>query len=273
MNYFKTFLFILCLLAVLFISFVHTLIHPELSLSIFYIFPISIAAWFIGMWAGILLSLFSALGWLISDILFISSSTVSLILYYNESFRFIVFLFIVFIVSKLHLLYETQKELSITDQLTGIINRRGFIILAKTELERSRRYRKPLSVLYFDLDNFKTVNDNFGHAVGDELLGKVVKTVKDNIRTFDIFSRLGGDEFIILLPETGAESARSVADKLKNVVYEKMKYYNWPVSISIGLAIYNKLPINVDELIKMSDQLMYTAKHEGKNNVKSEVFD
>jgi len=272
MNYFKTILFILCLLAVLFISFVHTLIHPELSLSIFYLFPISIVAWFIGMWAGILLSLISAVGWLISDILFISSSTVSLIPYYNESFRFIVFLFIVFIISKLHLLYETQKELSVTDQLTGIINRRGFIILANTELERSRRFSKPLSILYIDLDNFKVVNDNFGHDVGDKLLYQVVKTIKNNIRSFDIFSRLGGDEFIILLPETGAKSARSVADKLKKVVFEKMKYYNWPVTISVGLAIYNKSPDTVEELIKVSDQLMYFAKQDGKNSVKSEVF-
>lgn len=272
MNYFKTILFIICFLTVLFISFVHTLIHPELSLSIFYLFPISIAAWFIGRWAGYLFSLISAITWLIADILLINPSTDSLLPYFNESFRFLVFLFIVFIVSKLHLLYETQKELSITDQLTGILNRRGFIKFANTEIERSRRFSKPLSILYIDLDNFKTVNDNFGHDVGDKLLCKVVKTIKGNIRSFDIFSRLGGDEFIILLPETGQESACSVADKLKKVVFEKMNYFNWPVSVSVGLAIYNKLPDTVEELIKMSDQLMYAAKQEGKNSVKSEVF-
>jgi len=272
MKYFKTILFIICFLAVLFISFVHTLIHPALSLSIFYLCPISLAAWLIGRWAGYSLSLISAIAWLIVDIQFLNSSIDSLLPYFNESFRFFVFLFIVFIISKLHFLYKTQKELSITDQLTGIINRRGFIILANTELERSRRFNKPLSILYIDLDNFKTVNDNFGHDVGDKLLCRVVKTIKDNIRSFDIFSRLGGDEFIILLPETSPESARSVADKLKNVVYKKMKYYNWPVSISIGLAIYKKQPDTVEELIKISDQLMYAAKQEGKNRIKSEVF-
>ena len=124
----------------------------------------------------------------------------------------------------------------------------------------------------FDLENFKTVNDRFGHSTGDALLCLVVETIQKNIRATDTLARLGGDEFTILLPETGAESAQVVTHKIQNLVSEVMQRNGWPVTLSMGVVTFISPPTTVDEMLRLCDALMYGAENGGKNTIKYKVF-
>ena len=140
------------------------------------------------------------------------------------------------------------------------------------EINRARRYDHPFTVVSIDLDNFKTVNDCFGHSTGDILLRLVARTIQQNIRVTDTVARLGGDEFAILLPETGRNVAEAILRKVQNINLDIMRRHGWPVTFSIGVATFTSPPSAVDETLRISDQLMYSAKNSGKNSIQYEVF-
>jgi diguanylate cyclase (GGDEF)-like protein len=245
---------------------------PELFVSIFYLIPIFLVTWFTERWIGIMVSIASALVWLLAD--FTSGHTYShpAIPYWNMSVRLGTFLVITFLLSTLKHTLEQEKELARTDPLTGIANRRYFIELANAEINRARRYKHPFTVVHIDLDNFKTVNDRFGHSAGDALLRLVCSTIRNNIRATDIVARFGGDEFVILLPETGPEPAGVITDKIQKISLNLMQKNQWPVTMSLGVVTFIQPPSTVDEMLKISDGLMYGAKNNGKNTIRYEVL-
>jgi diguanylate cyclase (GGDEF)-like protein len=116
------------------------------------------------------------------------------------------------------------------------------------------------------------VNDRFGHSGGDALLRLVVSTIRDNIRATDIVARLGGDEFVIPLPETGPEPAGVITDKIQKISLDLMQKNQWPVTLSLGVVTFIQPPPTVDEMLKISDHLMYAAKKNGKNMARYELF-
>jgi diguanylate cyclase (GGDEF)-like protein len=182
------------------------------------------------------------------------------------------FFILTFILSTLKNTLRQEKEYSRTDFLTGTRNRRYFIELLKMEIHRARRYDRPFTVVCIDLDNFKTVNDCFGHSTGDILLRLVAHTLQQNIRATDTVARLGGDEFAILLPETGRDVAEAILQKVQKINLEIMHRHGWPVTLSIGVVTFTSPPSAVDETLRISDQLMYSAKNSGKNGIQYEVF-
>ncbi len=196
----------------------------------------------------------------------------AIIPYLNETFRLLVFLVITFIIHKLRTALENQKELAGTDPLTSVTNRRAFYDLANLEFKKARRYQTPISFLYLDIDNFKMINDHFGHPVGDQLLRSVANTIENNIRAIDLIVRFGGDEFGILLAETGAESATRVVGKLKNTLLELVRDNEWPVTFSIGVVTFISPPGSIDEMIDAADAQMYFAKQNGKNRTRYKVI-
>ena len=256
---------------VLVIGVIRYLTGPELALSLFFLFPIALVTWQVGRWAGILISIASTLSWLVADLLMLGSFSNAFIPYLNETFRLIVFLIIALTIFELRTALENQRELAGTDPLTSVANRRAFYDLANMELNKARRYQTPISVLYMDIDNFKQINDHFGHPTGDKLLGAVARTIKNNIRAIDIVARLGGDEFGILLAETGAESAALVARKLKKKLLELMQDNGWSVTLSVGAVTFEILPDSVDEMINTADSQMYNAKKNGKNRIQYKI--
>jgi diguanylate cyclase (GGDEF)-like protein len=165
-----------------------------------------------------------------------------------------------------------EKDLARKDALTGAANRRSFFESALIEIDRMHRYKHAFSLAYIDLDDFKGLNDTMGHDTGDLVLRTVASTIIKNIRSTDIFARIGGDEFVLLLSETGIEQAQAVVDKLHAALDERMNRARWPVSFSIGVMTFIRSPSSVDELIKKADALMYAAKREGKNRVKYSVW-
>ena len=143
---------------------------PEFAFSFLYLRPITTATWLVGIHWGILVSVVSTFSWLLTDLSMIDRFSNSTILLVNESFRLMVFLFIVFMITIHKKILETQKELAMMDPLTEVANRRAFLQLAQTEIDRSRRYNHPFSVMVMDIDDFKQINDHFGHHTGDHLL-------------------------------------------------------------------------------------------------------
>jgi diguanylate cyclase (GGDEF)-like protein len=267
-KYSKALLVVICFAVALAIGVFRYLTGPEWALSAFYLFPIILATWRAGMGAGILISFTSAISWLVADLMMVNVFSNPIIPLLNETFRLLVFMVVTFIIFKLRTALEKQKDLAGTDPLTSVANRRAFYDLANLELNKARRYHIPISFLYLDIDNFKYINDSFGHPVGDKLLRSVANTIRINIRAIDLIMRFGGDEFGVLLAQTSAESATQVVDKLKNKLLDLVRDNGWPVTFSIGVAAYMNPPASIDEMIDAADAQLCLAKNNGKNRVR-----
>lgn len=163
------------------------------------------------------------------------------------------------------------RLLSETDELTGTLNRRGFAIIADRLFGQAVRYNRPISLLGIDCDNLKQVNDQFGHKAGDTLLKALVDTMHRQLRQADILARQGGDEFVVLLPETPAEGALEVAEKLRLAVASSsiaLAGHVIRTTVSIGVASYPEDGTTLDLLQGHSDHSMYEAKLAGRNQVR-----
>ncbi|MAT43990.1 MAG: hypothetical protein CL609_16780 [Anaerolineaceae bacterium] len=168
-------------------------------------------------------------------------------------------------------LFEEVNQLAITDPLTRLYNRRYFFNLARVELERAKRYGTDLSFIMLDIDDFKRVNDTYGHLVGDEVLMAVSEVIRKTIRKVDLAARYGGEEMVILLPATSQESALVSAERLREAVEElKIPVDGNSVSVSISLGVSSfeqHLDISISKLLDQADQAMYLSKQNGKNRV------
>jgi len=153
--------------------------------------------------------------------------------YWNAIMRFAIFLTNVYILSKLKDALELEKMLSRLDSLTGIVNGKYFIELINSGLLQSSKYNHPFTVAYMDLDNFKPVNDRFGHNEGDIVLCTLASIIRNNIRAIDTVGRLGGDEFAILFPEMGTEETQGVIPKIHKSLLDSILENRWDITISI----------------------------------------
>ncbi len=167
-------------------------------------------------------------------------------------------------------LFKQVQHLAITDTLTGLYNRRHFFELASREFERSRRYGHTLSLLMWDIDHFKLVNDNFGHLIGDQVLQKVTQRCRDHLREIDSLGRYGGDEFVALLPETDLEHASPAAERLCQAIPKDpfiIGDKSVTLSISLGIAELDESCSSLEMLLDRADQALYLAKQAGRNCV------
>jgi diguanylate cyclase (GGDEF)-like protein len=171
-------------------------------------------------------------------------------------------------------LYKLTKRLSITDELTGLYNYRFLLQRMDEEIERSRRFERPVSLLMVDTDEFEKFNDTHGHITGDHALAELAEVLRSAVRDVDVVCRYGGEEFAVLLPETDAEGAFVAAEKLREAVASHL----FPdgngipahrLTISIGLSAFPRSADDREELLKQADHALYTAKHRGRNRVKT----
>lgn len=158
------------------------------------------------------------------------------------------------------------KALAITDGLTGILNRREFDRLLQAEFERARRYGSPLSLVLFDIDYFKTVNDRFGHSAGDAVLIDMARLVASLIRAHDVFGRWGGEEFILLAPGCPVESALQLAEKLRAAIASHGFAVPMPITCSFGVTDCTA-HVSAADMLEEADQLLYAAKDGSRNRV------
>lgn len=164
-----------------------------------------------------------------------------------------------------------EKEirlLATTDSLTGIANRREFDRILTNETDRVRRYGKPLSLVMYDIDFFKRVNDTFGHDAGDTVLQAVTGLVKENIRTVDVVARWGGEEFMVLTPQSNLAAARSMAEKLRQTIAQYRFDKVDKITVSFGVTEF-VLEDDFNSLLKRADDALYQAKERGRNRVET----
>ena len=165
--------------------------------------------------------------------------------------------------------FGREEEASRTDSLTGLLNRRGFLETTDGALARSRRSGKPVSIVLSDLDHFKRVNDSFGHAAGDAVLKAVADAIRSSLRSQDVAARWGGEEFILLLPDTGKEGAMHVAESTRAAVSELVINHDGSriqVTLSLGVAEH-LADRSIEETVAQADAALYKAKEEGRNRV------
>jgi diguanylate cyclase (GGDEF)-like protein len=163
---------------------------------------------------------------------------------------------------------EQLEKLATIDSMTGLYNRRHFLVLAEVEWSRFQRYHRPLSMLMIDIDHFKAVNDRFGHAVGDEGIRSIATACHEGKRSADNAGRLGGEEFAILLPETDQAQAWVVAERIRQKVAVqvlKAQEQEFSLTISVGIATATAGMSGVDTLLRAADRALYQAKFDGRN--------
>ncbi|MBK8480046.1 MAG: GGDEF domain-containing protein [Proteobacteria bacterium] len=169
-----------------------------------------------------------------------------------------------------HAYHEEIYRLTTVDGLTQVYNRRYFMETLERELSRSQRYARDLSLIMFDIDHFKSVNDSFGHLAGDHVLKHLALAVKAQIRREDVMARYGGEEFAVLLPEIDAESAHRFAEKIRALVEQTTFMFEATaiqVTVSVGVASLTAAIVSADALVKLSDERLYEAKRRGRNFV------
>lgn len=247
---------------------------PEVALYVFYLIPIVVSTWFVNDLAGAAISLLSG------SLAAYDTEVLSGIIRRNfwtgswaSISRLIFFLVTVWLVGRLRRNLESIRQMAMTDSLTGVYNARAFFDFLEKEMARSRRYKRPTSLMYLDLDNFKTINDTFGHQTGNTALEIVAATIKKSVRLTDIVARLGGDEFTVLLPETAEEDARTIAERARENMAREMTARRWPLTFSLGLSTCRDELCTADELLRTADDLMYQVKRTGKNGILNQVMD
>jgi len=245
----------------------------EFTFSLFYLAPILSVTWAANLKTGQFLSLLSALTLIGVQIAAGLEYSHPIFYFLNTLVRTAIYVILTELVDKLKKTQKKEQLAARTDFVTGIANRRYFHELLETEIERIRRYPHPITVVYMDMDNFKQVNDLFGHKMGDEVLRCIASELKSKLRKTDIIARLGGDEFALLLPSARLPEAEVVISKVRTNLTEEMRQRNWPVTFSMGAVVCIAPPHSAEQIIDMADELMYEVKNSTKNNVRFTTWD
>ncbi len=244
---------------------------PLLSSAIFYVAPIALSAWYGHARMGAFISVAAAAAWFVADMTGGGHYVHTFIPVWNALVRLGLFLIMVYLFANFRDRLRVHQELAFTDPLTALPNARSFYSRVEEERQRATRYAHPFSVGYIDVDNFKRVNDSFGHTAGDDLLRTIAAAMRAGLRRTDVVARLGGDEFAILLPETAATAAHDALAKLRRRLAAKTA--GMPIGFSIGMITFLGPPDDVRQMVKLADDLMYSVKKRGKNDFVHAVWE
>ncbi len=245
----------------------------KLVVSIFYLLPIMAVAWLTrSTLCGLMVAAATFAADPVGNVLSDYRYHTLLLAIWSGGMRFAVFCIVLGLMAKVRSLLMRLNEQATTDDLTGLANRRAAHEAIAREIERTRRFGHPLTLAYLDIDRFKEVNDRAGHAAGDRVLVGLASVARASTRAIDTVARIGGDEFVVLMPETGEETALPLIDRLREVFSQGVRIEGRPVTCSIGLASFARPPASVEEMLEAADALMYEAKAAGGDEVcQSEV--
>ena len=250
----------------------YNIMGPEVSFTLLYLFPIVMVTWYTGKTAGFMLSVASLSGWIIIQITQNGVDPFSIVFICNALSKLIVFIFIVILLSELRIRLGMEKSNARTDFLTGIFNRKGFMEALDIAVDHAKRTRKAISIAYIDYDDFKSINDTYGHEAGDAALIKLAYTIKSFIRSEDTVGRIGGDEFAVIFRDTNGRAAKSIIKKIQKIFSNQGMNNSRPVSVSVGIGVFYPKKLSSHKMIVSTDRLMYRVKQEGKNGVCTRVF-
>jgi diguanylate cyclase (GGDEF)-like protein len=265
----KGYIWLLSFLSLSILFSIEYLLRSYIDLVPLYIIVVLLASWYGSSKTGISLSI------IISAFLLISSSGDELSYFYNNSriaVIFVVNLLVAILVTNFRNVYGFEAEAADTDTLTGVHSLRSFYAEIANEILRSRRYEHRFSLAYIDVDDFKKINDTLGHHEGDRLLIELANCLTTSLRATDTVARIGGDEFVCLMPETEETQAKSAILNVESSLKKRMSKKNWNVSFSIGLVTFDTLPEDVHEALKVADELMYSVKKSKKNAIAYKVW-
>jgi diguanylate cyclase (GGDEF)-like protein len=263
----RTGIFVLSLLLAFGIGYLHILTGLAYEFHVLFILPVLISAWFVGARAGYALSLLTAPEWLITDLMLGGEQAGLLPLLFNTGMRLVIFLGIAWLLGEMRRVLQRESRLAREDALTQLPNRREFHERGQHAFAQAQRQSAPFTVVSFDLDKFKMVNDQSGHEVGDQLLAKVAQVMRLHVRASDIPGRLGGDEFALLLPNMNATAAQPYVENLRQKLLSAMRENGWPVTFSIGVASYDITPRDFHGALAQADALMYEGKNGGRDRI------
>lgn len=259
------------LLAVAAIGYVDFATGPDLSPILFYFVPIAVVAWYAGQEPGAVVACAGGIAWMLADALTHGGYAHWSLPYANGVLRLGALLVVAGVVSHLRAAQVRERELERFDARTGVPNLRAFYDRAAAEISRAQRYPHPFSVACLDLDAFKVVNVRLGHTGGDAVLRSVARALTGVLRASDLVARIGGDQFVVLLPEAGAAPARLTVEKLRTALGDVVPAHGWRITAAIGVATFLVPPESVDALLAAADRLMYRAKQSGKDVVVHET--
>lgn len=245
-------------------------VSEKLQTEVFYLVPIFILAVIVGRNASIVMAVLETLTYSGTKIL--AGQALDGVWIWNTVVSLFVFMLFAFLISAMKRALERESMYARTDTLTGLPNRKAFNELAQKEFFRCKRNQVPITLAYIDCDDFKLVNDRYGHAAGDQLLQNIGVTIQQQLRVTDIVARIGGDELVVLLPETGSTTALIVIERLQQSLMQAVMRAGLPITFSIGVAVFKDLPDTIDDMLQRADGLMYDVKYSGKNQINLAIF-
>ncbi|MEO8215270.1 MAG: GGDEF domain-containing protein, partial [Myxococcales bacterium] len=262
--------FVLTLVAIAAIGWVDVLTGPEFGMSLFLAVPVFIAADRAGPRFGAMAAAAGVGAWVAASVMAAPVLPRMSLIAWNASVRAGLFAALVAL-SHMRQRLRIEQASASTDALTGIANRRALNEVFARERSRVLRSKRPLTLAYLDCDNFKAINDRFGHATGNDLLRTVASVLASSVRSVDLVARIGGDEFAILLVEAEARPAREILERIRMALRSAVAKRGWPVTFSIGAVTTAEPPDTCDEALQQSDLLMYRAKRNGKDRLVHDV--
>lgn len=242
----------------------------EASLAPLYLIPVILPSWTMGLRAGLVLAFVQSTALMGSNLLAGETYSASWIPVWNILVRGSAYSIVAYFVASLRAQLDEVQRLATTDSLTGALTRKAFFHAVEKETERASRTGKPFSIAYVDVDDFKKINDGFGHGTGDELLSAFVSTCTRHLRSSDCVGRMGGDEFALLLPETDEATCVETLARLLSI-WNAASGNGHRMTVSIGALTCLRTHSDIEEIVLLADKLMYDVKRAGKGSMRHAV--
>ncbi len=258
-------------LGMLLISAIDMAIGYKVSLIVVHLLPVLLVTWFASpRWGFFLLVVMTVIGVLGQN--WLAPPSVPMFYRYLErGSDFVAISILILVQARLRQAYRNARRQARIDALTGCLNRSSFHQQLQDEVARQKRYGRVHSLLYLDVDEFRTVNETLGHQAGDVLLAEVGRALRARVRRTDSVGRMGADEFALLLRETDQAAAMSIAAEIKQDLERIARGYRWPVCFSIGIVCFSRPPSDADVALRLAEELMNEAKQRGKDALCSRV--
>jgi diguanylate cyclase (GGDEF)-like protein len=265
---------VLSLLYILLLGYIDYRAGSELSLSLFYAFPVIASIWFSGVMTGIIFTAVSVIVMILADYFSIENREIFSSIYVWNLLAIVGYYSLIVVLLHIVKVSLTREHMmAVTDSLTGIHNVRSFRERAESERLRSLRYGHMIGIMFIDCDNFKRINDTFGHHAGDDFLRTIGLELKRRIRQNDSAGRIGGDEFAVLMPEIGSDFSIRHVEEINNHLRNAVSEFGKEATFSIGMVVLKKIPGSVDDMLRVADDSMYEAKRTGKDRVMMRTFE
>lgn len=230
--------------------------------------PIAYTTWFISRRAGLVVAVSSAAALFVANVFVFHTYPSGGVDFWNAAMDMVVFIVLTWSLSETKAQYEHATELARLDPLTGLLNRRAFLDAVALEARRAQRFGSAMTLAYVDLDDFKAVNDTYGHAAGDRCLKATASVLRNVVREVDVVGRLGGDEFAVLLTAMATDAAAVILGDIADAVRRGGGGDSGPkISLSIGAVTFTHPGEDVGAMLREADQLLYLAKRSGSNQL------